>query len=72
MSKFLIVGLGNIGNEYANTRSASIPLTMVANLGNEHSSGKNKLVLSGFGVGLSWGTVILDTENLVIPDIISL
>jgi 3-oxoacyl-[acyl-carrier-protein] synthase III len=58
--------------EFGNTSSASIPLTMVANLKTELSGRKNKLLLSGFGVGLSWGSVILDTENLVIPDIIEL
>ena len=58
--------------DYGNTSSASIPLTMLANLRNELSTGKNKLLLSGFGVGLSWGSIILDTENLIMPDIIEL
>src|SRR5690606_21968941 len=56
--------------DYGNTSSASIPLTMVANLQKELSSRKNKLLLSGFGVGLSWGSVILNTENLILPNII--
>ncbi len=58
--------------DYGNTSSASIPLTMVTNLKNELNARKNKLLLSGFGVGLSWGSVILDTEELIIPDIIEL
>lgn len=55
--------------DYGNTSSASIPLTMLACLQKELSTGKNKLLLSGFGVGLSWGSVILDTENLILPGI---
>jgi len=58
--------------EYGNTSSASIPLTMVANLRNELTSGNNRLLLSGFGVGLSWGSVILNTKYLIIPEIVEL
>lgn len=58
--------------DYGNTSSASIPLTMVVNLKEQLANHKNKLLLSGFGVGLSWGSVVLDTENLVIPDIVEL
>ncbi|MBS1584353.1 MAG: ketoacyl-ACP synthase III [Bacteroidetes bacterium] len=58
--------------EYGNTSSASIPITMLACLQNELSTKKNKLLLSGFGVGLSWGSVILNTEHLVLPGIIEL
>lgn len=58
--------------DYGNTSSASIPLTMVTNLKNELTTRKNKLLLSGFGVGLSWGSVILNTENLLMPHIIEL
>lgn len=55
--------------DYGNTSSASIPLTIAANLKNELTTGKNKLLLSGFGVGLSWGSAVMTTENLVIPNI---
>lgn len=58
--------------EFGNTSSASIPLTMVSQLKEQLTTGRNRLLLSGFGIGLSWGSVILDTENLVIPDIIEL
>src|SRR5690606_8571370 len=53
--------------DYGNTSSASIPLTIVSNLKNELANGESKLLLSGFGVGLSWGSVILNTKNLLIP-----
>lgn len=58
--------------DYGNTSSASIPITILACLQKELSAGKNKLLLSGFGVGLSWGSVILDTENLILPGIFEL
>lgn len=56
--------------EYGNTSSASIPLTMITQLKGELVSGKNiRLLLSGFGVGLSWSNVILDVESIVVSDL---
>lgn len=57
---------------YGNTSSASIPLTMVTQCREKLTSSENKLLLSGFGVGLSWGSVILSTNNLVIPELIEI
>lgn len=52
-------------DEFGNTSSASIPLTMVTRM-REALEGKTlKLLLSGFGVGLSWGNVLLTTENII-------
>lgn len=58
--------------EFGNTSSASIPLTMVDKISRELSDQKLKLLLSGFGVGLSWGSVILETENVFCPKLIEL
>ncbi len=58
--------------DYGNTSSASIPLTMVTQLREQLSSGRKNLLLSGFGVGLSWGSVIVTTSDLVIPEIIEI
>jgi 3-oxoacyl-[acyl-carrier-protein] synthase-3 len=55
---------------YGNTSSATIPLTMVANAQKELSENKNHILLCGFGVGLSWGSVYLKTQNICIPDLI--
>ncbi|MGZ4048539.1 MAG: ketoacyl-ACP synthase III [Bacteroidia bacterium] len=49
---------------YGNTSSASIPLTMCFALKGELKSKRLTLLLSGFGVGFSWGSVILQTENV--------
>ncbi len=58
-------------SKYGNTSSASIPLTIVTELGKK-VSGNVSFLLSGFGVGLSWGTVSLKTHNLVCPQLIEL
>ena len=41
--------------EYGNTSSASIPLTLCHNLANDNSNQSKRVLASGFGVGLSWG-----------------
>ena len=57
--------------DYGNTSSASIPLTMVTQIKNELKKKANhSIVASGFGVGLSWATVATKLNNLTIPDII--
>ena len=58
--------------EFGNTSSASIPLTLNFSLQDKLRTEKLKLLLSGFGVGLSWGSVILETENIVCPNIIEI
>jgi 3-oxoacyl-[acyl-carrier-protein] synthase-3 len=49
---------------FGNTSSASIPLTICHSLKEEMKTKKNTLLLCGFGVGFSWGSVILKTENV--------
>jgi 3-oxoacyl-[acyl-carrier-protein] synthase-3 len=49
---------------FGNTSSASIPLTICHTLQNELADKEQQLVLSGFGVGYSWGSVILKTKNV--------
>lgn len=51
--------------DFGNTSSASIPLTMLARLPESLREKKLKLLLSGFGVGLSWGTVFLETNSVI-------
>ena len=55
--------------DYGNTSSASIPLTIVTEIAEKVKNNKLTLLLSGFGVGLSWGSVILQTENIICPPI---
>lgn len=57
--------------KYGNTSSVSIPLTIVSELKNK-LQGHKRLLLSGFGVGLSWGTAVVDIEDCYIGGIIEL
>ncbi len=54
---------------FGNTSSASIPLTIVTQLKGKCED-KTKFICCGFGVGLSWGTVAFETENVVISDLV--
>lgn len=55
--------------KFGNTSSASIPLTIVTELKNGYPERK-KVVLSGFGAGLSWGSTLLSLEGCKISDLI--
>jgi 3-oxoacyl-[acyl-carrier-protein] synthase III len=55
---------------YGNQSSASIPCTICDAINNEVESRNVKLVLSGFGVGLSWATCQLDLDKIYCPDVI--
>ena len=55
---------------YGNTSSASIPLTIVTQLREKVQANPTKFICCGFGVGLSWGTVAFETENIVIPEVV--
>ena len=43
-------------HDFANTSSASIPLTIVTQLKDACSLGEKRIICCGFGIGLSWGT----------------
>lgn len=58
-------------DKFGNTSSVSIPLTIVSELG-QKLNGNKKLLLSGFGVGMSWASCILNTENLKISNLIEI
>ena len=58
--------------EFGNTSSATIPLTMVDQLGARLRSETLRLLLCGFGVGLSWGTMTCDLGPLVCPPIVEI
>ncbi len=57
-------------DEYGNTSSASIPLTIVSRLNEKVKSSELNLMACGFGVGLSWGSVYFTTNAIVCPEII--
>lgn len=57
-------------DHFGNTSSASIPVAMSHGLGASLSSGPNKLLLCGFGVGWSWGAVVMDCGPFVAPPVL--
>ncbi|WP_164123638.1 3-oxoacyl-ACP synthase III family protein [Sphingobacterium sp. xlx-130] len=56
-------------HKFGNTSSATIPLTIVSELKNWCSANK-KIIVSGFGAGLSWATASLDLANTHICELI--
>jgi 3-oxoacyl-[acyl-carrier-protein] synthase-3 len=55
---------------FGNTSGATIPLTMVTEAAEKLSKGETHILGCGFGVGLSWGSFICTTKNLVIPELV--
>ena len=58
--------------DYGNTSSATVPLTMVVKLREQLTKQNLNLILSGFGVGLSWGSAYIETEKIVCSELIDL
>ncbi|MDL1914028.1 MAG: ketoacyl-ACP synthase III [Bergeyella sp.] len=56
-------------HKFGNTSSATIPLTIVSEL-SDWTSDRKKVLLSGFGAGLSWATAITDLSETHISKII--
>ena len=54
---------------YGNTSSASIPLTIVTELNEEAKTKKLSILMAGYGVGLSWGSNIVELDKITCPNI---
>jgi len=59
-------------HDFGNTSSATIPLTLVSQCRELLSSGMATFVLSGFGVGLSWGSIVVKTNNVKCPPLLEI
>jgi len=71
-AKRLKIGLEKVPyslDRFGNTSSASIPLTIVSELYNNYPE-RNEVILSGFGAGLSWGSVLLNLSRCNISRLI--
>lgn len=55
---------------FGNTSSASIPLTIITQLKGKIEHKRTKFMCCGFGVGLSWGSVAFETNDIVLSDLI--
>ena len=51
-------------DKYGNTSSVSIPLTLCSELSDVSWSTRKRLLLSGFGVGLSWANAVVEVDGL--------
>lgn len=56
---------------FGNTSSVSIPLTMVSEM-KDKLHAKQTLLLSGFGVGMSWATCILESPGIHISSLVEI
>ena len=52
--------------EFGNLGGASIPMLMTYNLTNELQTKPLTLVCSAFGLGLTWGTMVLRTQKMIV------
>lgn len=50
-------------SRYGNLASASIPAALCDMFGSAGTSGRQKMLLCGFGIGLSWGSCLMDTPG---------
>lgn len=57
-------------HDLGNTSGASLPVTMTARLNAQLQGQRNRLLLGGFGIGLSWGTAIVDIDQARFPALI--
>ena len=55
--------------KFGNQSSASIPATINDALNELVAKSNKKLILSGFGVGLSWASAIVELENIYCPTV---
>lgn len=56
-------------HKYGNTSSASVPLTIASELSGR-LDGEHKMVMSAFGAGLSWASVIMTTRDCKVSPVI--
>ena len=57
-------------HDLGNTSGASLPITVTARLHEQLNGTNARMLLCGFGIGLSWGTAIVELENAIFPALI--
>lgn len=57
--------------KYGNTSSVSVPLTIVSEL-KDKLDGNKKVLLSAFGVGMTWASAVLTTNDCRISEIVEI
>ena len=56
--------------EYGNLGGASIPSLMVTRIADQLRSRETRLLMSSFGLGLSWGTMWMKTGPMVVSEVV--
>ncbi|MFT0516843.1 ketoacyl-ACP synthase III [Pseudomonas faucium] len=56
--------------DFGNTSGASLPVTMTARIREQLEVGEKRVLLCGFGIGLSWGTCLVDLADAKFPELI--
>jgi len=59
-------------DKFGNTSSVSIPLNIVSELSNQLSNEVKTVLMTGFGVGLSWATGLLSLDKPYISQLIEI
>lgn len=59
-------------SHFGNTSSASIPLTLVTAEAESLRTKSLRHLVTGFGIGLSWGGVLFNTESIVVPKLVEI
>lgn len=60
----------NIVENFGNASGVTVPTNISFNLGNDVVEGKKKVCLAGFGVGLTWASILMELGNLEFNQII--
>lgn len=55
---------------YGNTTSASIPMSLVCDASDDYRNKSLQTLACGFGTGLSYASMLVKTDNLVVPDVV--
>jgi len=55
--------------DFGNTSCSSVPLTMITQIRVALQDKSQKLLLSAFGIGLSWGTALIETDGIIVPEL---
>lgn len=55
---------------FGNIGPCCIPFTMITERAEMLRKGKHQILGNAFGIGMSWGSLLFETEDLVIPDLI--
>jgi 3-oxoacyl-[acyl-carrier-protein] synthase-3 len=62
----MIIGMEQFGN----TSSASIPLTLTTRLQDRLAADRCRLIMIGFGVGFSWAAASVHLGPMTVPELV--